>query len=146
MPGFSLILIGNMFVFVLCGSLGRQSGVNFLYFPLSCAILILYSLKSYGYIIISLAITFTCLIILEIFDYSIFEVPRANSTFLNFMQSVSIFAALIISLVCVFSMQFAGNKAENTLSKAQEELKKYAQKMESKNKELEQFSYIASMI
>jgi len=141
---FSLILIGNGFVFVLCGSLGRQSGIYLLYFPLSCAILILYNLRQYIYIIVSMAITFLCLIILEIYDYSIFQITMPEASILNLMRGISVFAALIVSLVCVFSMQFAADKAENTLAQAQEELKRYAQKMESKNKELEQFSYIAS--
>jgi signal transduction histidine kinase len=141
---FSLIIIGNIFVFCLCGSLGRETNINLLYFPLSCAILILFNLKETRFIISSLIITFTCIVILEIRDYHIFAIERPPELFIKFTRIFSEIFSLLILLVCIFSMQSAADSAETTLSEAQEEIELHARKMESKNKELEQFTFIAS--
>jgi len=141
---FSLVVLGNILIFTLSGSLGRDGGTNLLYIPLFCAILVLYNINELGFFIICNVLSLSGLIILELYNYTIFNIPAPTENFMQITHIVSAIVAVGVSITCIYSMQNAGEKAEKTLEEAREEIRKNSLVIQMKNKELEQFAYIAS--
>ena len=141
---FSLVILGNALIFTLCGSLGRAGGTNLLYIPLFCAILILYNTRDLFLLIFMLALSACGLLVLEVYDYAIFRIHMPSEEFIHVIKVFSSINSLGVAVSCIYSLQQAGNKAESTIENAREKIKKQSLELESKNKELEQFVYIAS--
>jgi signal transduction histidine kinase len=141
---FSLVILGNALIFTLCGSLGRAGGANLLYIPMFCAVLVLFNTKDLFLLMLMSCLSATCLIMLEIYNYAIFSIHTPPEEFLYVTRVFSSVISLGVAISCIYSLQQAGNNAEKTLEHAREEIKKQSLELESKNKELEQFVYIAS--
>ncbi len=141
---FSLVIFGNLLIFILSGTLGKEGGTNLLYIPLFCALYVLYNINEYRILIICVLISLAHLVVLEAYNYKIFASPGLSDNFMHITRIVSAILALGVTVTCIHSIKSAGEYAEKTLEDAREEIKKNSLVIEMKNKELEQFVYIAS--
>jgi len=76
-----MMILGSFFMFIKAASLGRESGMNLAMLIIVFATFAFYNINDYKYIIFSLALTTISIIILEIFDYSLFRLDSATSSF-----------------------------------------------------------------
>lgn len=131
-----MMVIGSLFMFIKAASLGRDSGMNLAMLIIVFATFAFYSINDYKYIVLSLSLTTVLIIILEVFDYSLFGFDSATSSFeyeFNYI-STGLFAILFFYVILRLN-QYMHSKLVNlnnklvfknkTLKKLNEELDSY---------------------
>lgn len=127
---------GSLFMFVKAASLGRDSGMNLSMLIIVFATFAFYSINDYKYIILSLLLTLSLIVVLEWTDYTLFGHDQATNDFeyeFNYV-STGLFAILFFYVILRLN-QYMNTKLVNlndklvsknkTLKKLNEELDSY---------------------
>jgi len=131
-----MMIIGSLFMFIKAASLGRDSGMNLSMLIIVFATFAFYSINDYKYILLSLLITASLIIVLEWSDYNLLGNDQATNNFeyeFNYV-STGLFAILFFYVILRLN-QYMHTKLVNlnsklvsknkTLRKLNEELDSY---------------------
>ena len=98
-----LLVTACVGAFFYADSLGRDAGVQFLYFAFLGMPLVLFSLRGKFLLYISLFVPVFCFFLLEFYNYTVFSDVFISSSYLKFIYST---ALVFVSLLIVFYLRF----------------------------------------
>ncbi|MGN6645827.1 MAG: sensor histidine kinase [Cytophaga sp.] len=136
-----MMVIGSLFMFIKAASLGRESGMNLAMLIIIFATFAFYSIEDYKYILLSLVITSTLIVLLETTDYSLLGNDRTTNLYeYEFNYITTILFCILFFYVILRVNQFINSKLtglNNKLLLKNNSLKKL-------NEELDSFVYRTS--
>jgi signal transduction histidine kinase len=97
--------------FFYADSLGRDAGIQFLYFAFLGMPLVLFSLREKFFLYISLFVPVLCFFLLEFYNYTLFSDVFISSSYLKFIYST---ALIFVSLLIVFYLRFYISEIESS--------------------------------
>ncbi|MCU0354619.1 MAG: response regulator [Cytophagales bacterium] len=90
-------------VFYTASTLGYESGIHLLYYPVVLGVILFYSLhRRLLFLVPGLAIPLLCIAVLEITDYSVFAMQGLSYRLLHFMYYLSLVSSVVFSLLFGF--------------------------------------------
>ncbi len=136
-----MMVIGSVFMFVKAASLGRESGMNLAMLIIIFATFAFYSIEDYKYILLSLAITSTLIVILETTDYKLL----GNDTTTNLYEYEFNYITTILFCILFFYVILRVNQFINLkLTGLNNKLLSKNNSLKKLNEELDSFVYRTS--
>ncbi len=108
----SLCLVANLFVFYLASSLGHDSNIRALYFPLLIGIFILFDFKEVFKVFIVFNISLGLLIWGETTHYTLFLIPNISTDIQSIISISTFFGAVTASLLFIYYLININTNAE----------------------------------
>jgi signal transduction histidine kinase len=135
-----MMVVGSIFMFIKAASLGPYSGMNISMMIIIFATFAFYSIEDYLYIFLSLGITLTSIIVLEVTDYSYLGKDQSNLYEYEFNYASTILFCILFFYVILRVNQYINKK----LSRLNNKLLNKNKKLGKINEELDSYVYKAS--
>lgn len=134
---FSTLVFDSSFI-------GPHAGSGYIWFPLLCAVFLLFDMSKKKYVYTFLSLIFIGIIFLEITDYSLFLSVQPSNFYIRYYKIICFIISLSLVGFYVYSLIFTNLDFIEKLRKLNLSFKKSNQELIKTNQELDSFVYKAS--
>jgi signal transduction histidine kinase len=134
----------NLFIVLNASLQGRESGFQYIFFPIVCGILMVFNLKEKFATFFCLFFSFACIIFLETTDYSILMPNKVSSQSIQLNSTVALLFSAGFVFIYVRHIINSNHISFSKLKKLNIKLIQQKKELQKANNELDNFVYKAS--